>query len=237
MRPLALGIGSILAAMAALGLSSCASRSAKRTHLESFQAGLRQKTRLDAAWLFHEGDISNTAGVISSRYDDAPWQKIHLPHDYVLSGDFSPANSRNHGYLPYRPAWYRKHFLIPDSDHGKILRLDFDGVFRDSQVWLNGQFLGRHASGYTPFSYDVTQVARCGSENELTVRVDPRAFEGWWYEGGGIYRHVYFSALAPLHVSQWGTYVVSHVPRGDQGAGEQANLTIHTCVTNHAPQT
>ena len=85
----------------------------------------------------------------------------------------TPHNAKNHGYLPFNPAWYRKHFTIPASDHGKILRLDFDGVFRDSQVWLNGRFLGQHPGGYTPFSYDITQIAKAGAENTIAVRVDP----------------------------------------------------------------
>lgn len=170
-------------------------------------------------------------------YDDGAWEQVSLPHDYVLSGDYSPTNSRNHAYLPYRPAWYRKNFFIPASQEGRILRLDFQGVFRDSQIWLNGRFLGRHASGYTPFSFDITQLARYGAKNTLVVRVDPRAFEGWWYEGGGIYRHVYLSATAPLHVAEWGTYVVSQVPDGDQGADGQANVTIHTIVANAGQET
>ena len=74
--------------------------------------------------------------------------------------------------------WYRKHHFIPESARGKILRLNFDGAFRDSEVWLNGQFLGRHLGGYTPFSYDVTRVARPGAENLITVRLDPRVSEG-----------------------------------------------------------
>ena len=110
-------------------------------------------------------------------------------------GAYSPTNPRDHGYLPEDVGWYRKHFVIPKSDADKILKLDFDGVFRDSQVWLNGQFLGRHPSGYTPFSYDITKVAKLGEENVIAVRVDPRESEGWWYEGGGIYRHVYLTAL------------------------------------------
>ena len=119
---------------------------------------------------------------------------------------------------PSRWRWYRKHFLIPQADAGKVLQLQFDGVFRDSQVWLNGQFLGSHPSGYTPFQYNITKVARYGSENVITVRVDPRRFEGWWYEGGGIYRHVYYTALDPLHVATWGTYVISDVRNGNRAA-------------------
>ena len=98
-------------------------------------------------------------------------------------------------------------------------------MFRDSKVWLNGQFLGEHPSGYTPFSYDISNIAKPGADNVLVVRVDPTKWEGWWYEGGGIYRHVRLTTLAPLHVEQWGTYVTSEVPNGDQGADDEADLT------------
>jgi len=194
----------------------------------------RQQTLLDADWLFHPGDLSGTQAVPPD-YDDTQWQRVNVPHDYVLEGTYARTTNfviRCHAYLPYTPAWYRKHFFIPASDQGKILRLDFDGVYRDSQVWLNGQFLGRHPSGYTPFSYDITGIAKTGAENVITVRVDPRQFEGWWYEGGGIYRHVYLTALAPVHVAQYGTYIISTVPNGDQGADDLANLTIQTTVEN-----
>ncbi|HEV2320402.1 MAG TPA: glycoside hydrolase family 2 TIM barrel-domain containing protein, partial [Verrucomicrobiae bacterium] len=165
-------------------------------------------------------------------YDDSQWRHIDVPNDYVQEGTYNRHNVRNHGYLPYEPAWYRKHFTMPATDQGKILRLDFDGVFRDSEVWLNGQFLGRHPGGYTPFSYDVSKVAKPGAENVIAVRVDPRQFEGWWNEGGGIYRHVRLAVLPPLHVAQYGTYVTSTVPNGDQGADDQANLSIQTTMDN-----
>ena len=112
--------------------------------------------------------------------------------------------------------------------------MQFDGIFRDSKVWLNGQFLGEHKSGYTPCYYNVTKIAKCGADNIITVRVDRQPFEGWWYEGGGIYRHVYFNALEPLHVATWGTYVTSFVPNGNQGADDMAEVIIQTDVQNDA---
>ncbi|MDE3067370.1 MAG: DUF4982 domain-containing protein [Verrucomicrobiota bacterium] len=185
--------------------------------------------------MFHRGDVSFSNEVVTAGYDDGQWRKVRLPHDYVLDGTYDSTNARNHGYLPYPVGWYRKHFIIPESDRGKVLQLDFGGVFRDSEVWLNGHFLGRHPSGYTPFYYDITEAARYGAENVIAVRVDPRQFEGWWYEGGGIYRHVHLTALAPLHVAHWGTYVISTVPDGDQGADAEADLTLQITVRNEAP--
>ncbi|HEX3717430.1 MAG TPA: glycoside hydrolase family 2 TIM barrel-domain containing protein [Verrucomicrobiae bacterium] len=193
---------------------------------------------LDADWLFHRGEVSNSNEVIQANFDDHGWQQVNLPHDYVLDGTYvySPERwTRGHGYLPYEVGWYRRRLSVPQSAAGKILRLDFDGAFRDSQVWLNSQFLGRHPSGYTPFSFDVSQVARPGAENTLVVRVDPSQWEGWWYEGGGIYRHVYLTEMSPLHIAQWGSYVTSKVPDGDKGADAEADLTIQTTIENNSP--
>jgi beta-galactosidase len=198
-------------------------------------AKLRQRTLLDANWMFHRGDVSSSNEVISVNYNDTQWQRVQVPHDYVLDGNYqfsSNRDDRNHGYLPREVAWYRKHFVIPSSDRDKILQLKFGGIYRDSEVWLNGHFLGRHPSGYTPFSYDITQIAKCGAENVIVVRVDPRLSEGHWYEGGGIYRHVYFQATSALHVANYGTYVISQVPNGNEGADDQADLTIQTTVKN-----
>ena len=209
----------------------------KRSETPEAPSASQGRTLLDANWLFHRDDVSNSNEVISAGFDDAAWQKVHLPHDYVLDGTYTDSATKDrqvraHGYLPYPVAWYRKHFSIPESDQGKILRLDFDGVFRDSEVWLNGEYLGRHPCGYTPFSYNITKLAKVGGENVLTVRVDPHEWEGWWYEGGGIYRHVYLTALNPVHVAHWGTYVISKVPGGDEGADSEADLTIQTKIKN-----
>jgi beta-galactosidase len=229
----------LLLGLALAGLPACSATSLKGGNASAANAPAsdRQRTSLDAGWAFHLGDVSPNNDVITAAYDDRQWQRIDVPHDYVLEGTYANSKEktqRGHAYLPANVAWYRKHFTIPASDQGKVLRLDFDGVFRDSQVWLNGQPLGRHQSGYTPFTYDITQSAKVGADNVLVVRVDPRDFEGWWYEGGGIYRHVSLTALAPLHVAHWGTYVVSTVPNGDQGASDRADLTIQTAVENVA---
>jgi beta-galactosidase len=222
----------VLLVITVISLSSCCTAQRKTSKALAASMTLRPRTLLDADWSFHLGDISPINQVISTSYDDGDWRHVNVPHDYVLDGVYSRKATRSQGYLPAEVGWYRKHLFIPESDRSKILRLDFDGVFRDSQVWLNGQLLGRHQSGYTPFSYDITKLAKIGAENIVAVRVDPRKFEGWWYEGGGIYRHVYLTALAPMHVPQYGTYVISTVPNGDQGADAEADLTVQTTVEN-----
>jgi len=164
-------------------------------------------------------------------YDDNLWKPVHLPHDFVVEGTFDPKADGSHGFLPKDSGWYRKSFDLPLNDKGKSLWLDFDGVYRDSRVWLNGKLLGKHASGYTSFRYDISDVANYGGKNTLTVYVDARISEGWWYEGGGIYRHVWLTKADPLHVKPWGTYVVS------KPVGNKANLSLETTLINQSGST
>src|SRR5579859_489745 len=213
----------------------------------SVSAGSRRVTSLDFDWRFHPGDIpgvltdSSTGGNLSPTpdflrpaYDDSSWQKVNVPHDYIVEGTFDPKADEAHGYLPVEPAWYRKTITIPAMNQGRRLWLEFDGVYRDSQMWLNGHFLGRHASGYTSFQYDVSDFAKPGSDNLLVVRVDPADFEGWWYEGGGIYRHVRLVSVAPMHVSPWGVQVVTQVGNPGDGVQADAELQITTTLASDA---
>ena len=151
------------AALAAVAmLSACSSPGKKARHINLNT--LRQCDLLDADWLFHRGDVTDSNAVAAAEFDDSQWRPVHLPHDYGLDATYNPTNTRSQGYLPFTVAWYRKHLSIPASDSGKVLRLDFDGVFRNSQVWLNGTCLGKHLSGYTPFSYDITKLAKLGAD-------------------------------------------------------------------------
>lgn len=167
------------------------------------------------------------------QYDDSHWRLVHLPHDYVVEGKFTPTADTGHGSLPTYPAWYRKTFTLPKTDRGKDVWLDFDGIYRDSKIWLNGHFLGEHQSGYTPVRYDISKIANYGGQNILAVSVKSQPFEGWWYEGGGIYRHVWLTVADPVHVAPWGTYVVSSLdePKPGQAPGP-ARLTIETTIDN-----
>lgn len=141
-----------------------------------------------------------------------------------------------HGYLPVYPAWYRRDLTIAASAEGKRIWLDFGGVYRDAVVFVNGQFIDQHASGYTAFRFDITNAIHFGARNTIAVFVDPRWFEGWWYEGGGIYRHVKLIATDPLQVSPWGTFVNADVQGTIQslrdGDSATAKLTIQTTIRN-----
>ena len=188
---------------------------------------------ITGAVLLQNGATSVASGPARPDFDDRAWRVVHLPHDYIIEGTFDPKADAGHGSLPTTTGWYRKTFDLPRSDRGKSLWVDFDGVYRDSKVWLNGHFLGRHPSGYTSFRYDVTPYANCGGRNVLAVSLDPRHTEGWWYEGGGIYRHVWLNVADPVHAAPWGTFVTAQLPEpGPTGLAAAAALTIKTTVAN-----
>ncbi|MBV6714408.1 glycoside hydrolase family 2 TIM barrel-domain containing protein [Paenibacillus chitinolyticus] len=165
------------------------------------------------------------------------WVGVHLPHDWRLE---QPYNSERggafQGYLPNGVGYYRKVFQIPQEDEGKKIIIEFDGVMRNSSVWVNGCFVGDHLSGYTSFHYDITDLLKYGDkegDNVILVRTDTTGGdEGWWYEGGGIYRHVWLTKHDYLHVDRWGTFV-----RIEQIDNEMAAVTVETTVSNEYPQT
>ncbi|MGH7590157.1 MAG: beta-galactosidase GalA, partial [Gemmatimonadales bacterium] len=167
-------------------------------------------------------------------FDDHDWQDVDLPHDWAVDLPFvNDPDQVGHGSKPLGrtyPAtgigWYRRTFDIPASDSGRRISIEFDGVFRDATVALNGQYLGRNLSGYAPFRYDVTDLITYGGPNILVVRADATEHEGWFYEGAGIYRHAWLVKTDALHVAQWGTFVTSEVRSG------MATLTIRTEVAN-----
>lgn len=200
----------------------------------------RRRELLDAQWRFAKAqgppmrpkspNILLKTGPASADFDDSSWRVVDLPHDYIVAESFDPHANANHGFLPLYPAWYRRHFYLPKSDRGNSVWIDFEGVYRDAHVYLNGHFLARHRGGYTPFRVNIAPFANYGGNNILAVYVDPREFEGWWYEGGGIYRHVRLNVADPLHVAPWGVYVISDVH--DHPAGASAELTIDTRIAN-----
>ena len=162
------------------------------------------------------------------------WKGVNLPHDWAVGGTFvhddemgnQPAVS---GYLPTGIGFYRKEFEIPETDKGKKISIEFDGIFRNSTVWVNGQLIGNHLSGYTPSNYDLTDVLRYGIEgkNVILVKVDATEYEGWWYEGAGIYRHVWLTKTDRLHVDRFGTYITTPSVSSDE-----ASVRIKTTLKN-----
>ena len=167
-----------------------------------------------------------TPAFANPTFKDADWRTVQLPHDYLLEGKFTPKADASHGSLPQIPAWYRKTFVVPAKWKGKDLSIAFDGVYRNASVWINGHWLGRHTSGYVGFRHDLAPYVHYGSKNVIAVFVDPRQSEGWWYEGAGIYRHVWLNLTNPVHVATYGTYVTSQIH------GNAADLNIETKVEN-----
>jgi beta-galactosidase len=170
------------------------------------------------------------SGPAAADYNDHDWRTVHLPHDFVVEGEFTPKADASHGSLPTDVGWYRKTLDVPATDRGKRIWLEFDGVYRNSLVWFNGRLLGNHKSGYIGFRYDITDGVTYGGRNNLVVRCDARAQEGWWYEGGGIYRHVWLNKAASLHIAPDGVFVSSTVrPDGS------ADVSVQVDVTNQEP--
>lgn len=172
-------------------------------------------------------------GPAAKDFDDRAWRKLDLPHDWAVEQEFSEKASFSHGFktagkgFPEKSiGWYRKKINIPESDNGKIISLKFDGVFRNSKVFFNGYFLGTEESGYNGFEYDVTAYVNYGGENTIVVRADASMEEGWFYEGAGIYRHVYLKKTNPVHVLTNGTYVTSELKNND------AEITAKVTIEN-----
>ena len=146
---------------------------------------------------------------VQTNYDDSGWRQLNLPHDWAVELPFNSSADGGHGFKPVGNSgfgvnnfgWYRHTFTLPANDAGQALWLEFDGVYRNCLVWLNGHILGRNVSGYESFNFDVTPYANPGGTNVLVVRVDASRFEGWFYEGAGIYRHVWLTAVNPVHVA------------------------------------
>ncbi|MGC1290095.1 MAG: beta-galactosidase GalA [Candidatus Acidiferrales bacterium] len=218
----------------------------------------RERLLLDFGWRFHFGNAADPAkdfnfgGSLYGDYtfaktgeifapalpdfDETAWQHVDLPHDFVVGLPFVNApDLKDFGFKPVGRnfpetsiGWYRRVFEIPQADAGRRIALEFDGVFRDAMVVLNGIYLGRNLSGYAPFRFDVSDFLRYGEKNILVVRVDATEHEGWFYEGGGIYRHVWLTKTDSLHIAHEGVYVTSEI------YGGSAQVSVVTEISNDA---
>lgn len=190
-----------------------------------------------AASIHNEGPYSPK---FNSEKWGVDWKTVNLPHDWVVDLPYAKEASHSHGYkaVGYKfpensVGWYRKTITVPQEDLGKHLYLQFDGIFRDARIWINGFYLGHEPSGYATQVYDITEYLNYGEENLICVRADATLEEGWFYEGAGIYRHVWLNKTAPLHVAPFGTFVHSTLA----APFDKAKLTIETTVENSGLQT
>ncbi len=150
-------------------------------------------------------------------FDDSKWRKVDLPHDWSVKGQLSPALASATGYLPGGIGWYRKSISIPVNKNGEKIYIYFEGVYNRSEVYINGQLLGKRPNGYISFMYDATPYVKYGQENIIAVRVDHSlSADSRWYTGSGIYRDVWLVYANPIHIAQWGQYAYSEV-KGNKG--------------------
>ena len=184
-----------------------------------------EKFSLDRDWKFFNGEITlsetkshtdcymaakagGASGAASPDFDKSNWETVNLPHDWAVYNEFEEKWGPSQGYKKRGKAWYSKRFRLDESDRGKQILIEFEGISSYATVYLNGSVIGRNFCGYNSFVSDGTDMALYGDQvNDLVVFVDATAVEGWWYEGAGIYRHVNLYKKNPLHIAHWGVFV------------------------------
>src|SRR6185503_7113911 len=180
------------------------------------------------------GGAARTA--IDPRFRDSAWRTLNLPHDWAVELPFVNIDNRDvesHGYKPVGGlfpetsiGWYRKHFTIARADSGQRFQVQFDGIFRDANIWVNGFYLGNNKSGYIGAAYDITDFVNFDRDNVLVVRADATQYEGWFYEGAGIYRHVWLNQYNNLHIAHDGVFAFS------ESAGNKTTIYVNTEIEN-----
>ena len=210
------------------------------TQLSAAQSpGPRERLLADFGWKFMPGDPANAQTL---EFDDHAWRAVDLPHDWSIEGAFdakAPMGGAG-GFLPAGVGWYRRTFTAPSDWRGKHIWVEFEGVYMNSEVWLNGVKVGGHPYGYTSFTVDLAPVLKFGQRNLLAVRVDNSQHKNTrWYSGSGIYRHVWFTVANPIHIAPSGVFVRTLEAAADQGklaievqaanaSNSTASVTLHT---------
>ena len=187
----------------------------------------RQRTSFNNNWKFSLGDVE---GASVFTFDDNDWRQLNLPHDWAIEGEFSKDNpsGTGGGALPGGIGWYRKTFVADETYAGKKVFIDFDGVYMNSEVFINGVSLGKRPYGYISFRYDLTPYLKIGDENVIAVKVDNQEQpNSRWYSGCGIYRNVWLTVTNPIHVDLWGTYVTT-----PQVSDKEATVSVCTSIKN-----
>jgi beta-galactosidase len=213
-------------------LAFCLAALSPAARSQAASAPLRETLSLNEGWRFHLGDIkpetfpggegvnlygpdlthhgakAGTAwGAAARGYDDKGWKRVTLPHDWVVEQPFDEKALKQQGYRPRGIGWYRRTFKLDAADRGKNIEIQFDGAASRATVYFNGSEVQHNFSGYTSFQVNVTPMARYGNDvNTIAVRVDADHTEGWWYEGGGLYRHAWLVKRSPVHIATDGVY-------------------------------
>jgi beta-galactosidase len=205
-----------------------------------FQFGNGVDPAKDLNFGFGQGDFAKTGefDFAKGKFDDSKWRTLNLPHDWAVELPFVNDKEQNsHGFKPLgrrypetSVGWYRREFEIPAGDAGKRIAVEFDGAFRDVIVFVNGCFIGRNNNGYAPFRFDLTDFLSYGAKNYIVARVDASFGDGWFYEGAGIYRHVWLTKTDALHLGRWESTVRAAIN------GDSATLSLATLVENQGKQ-
>ncbi|WP_243349185.1 sugar-binding domain-containing protein [Parabacteroides sp. FAFU027] len=191
------------------------------------QTNLERKQLFDYDWKFFLGD---TVAAKQKNFNDASWRSLDLPHDWSIEGRVNPKNPTKGagGYFPAGIGWYRKTFQTPIDWKGKSVSVYFEGVYMNSEVFINGKSLGVHPYGYSSFIYDLSSYLDFGKTNVIAVRVDnSKHLNSRWYSGSGIYRHVWMQVTDPVHVAHWGVAVTT-----PEVSPKKASVQVKTIVKN-----
>jgi len=176
-------------------------------------------------WKFHKGDVE---GAAQPAFDDSTWRKLDLPHDWSVEEPFCKDWASGTGYLPGGTGWYRKTFEVSAGETGRTVLVYFDGIYCNSDVWINGHHLGTRPNGYISFHYDMTPYLNIGGSNVIAVRVDHAKYaDSRWYTGSGIYRDVSLISTSRIHVAPWGLFVTT--PRV---SADEAVVRVTTSLQN-----
>ena len=170
--------------------------------------GTERENNFNEGWKFHLGDIASAS---TPGFNDSGWDSVTLPHDFSISQPFTTSGEAESGFLPGGTGWYRKTFTMPASAEGKTVLLQFDGVYSDAYVYVNGTFVGENHYGYTPFAFDISDYLTCDgvTDNVIAVKAVNNVPSSRWYSGSGIYRDVTLVVTNPVHVDYQGTYVTT----------------------------
>ena len=195
--------------------------------LSGFAQQSRSVADFDKGWHFHLGDVTDGE---KGSVNDASWRLLNLPHDWSIEGKFSKDNpaTPEGGALPGGIGWYRKTFTVPAASKGKLVYIDFDGVYQKSDVWVNGHHLGFRPNGYISFRYELTPYLNFGGKNTIAVKVDNSVQpNSRWYSGSGIYRNVWLVTTNKVAIDHWGTYVTT-----PEVSKEEAKINLQVKVKN-----
>jgi len=196
------------------------------------QETIQRNQLFDFNWKFLLGDTPAASDI---NFDDSNWRKLDLPHDWSIEGKIDVKNPTGNdgGYLPAGIGWYRKTFTIPAPGMKKCISIYFEGIYMNSEVFINGKSLGVHLYGYTSFLYDLTPYLKTNGENVLAIRVDNSMQKNCrWYSGSGIYRHVWMMVTEPIHVAQWGVTITTPYV-----SAEKVTVQVKTILKNETNST